>query len=67
MQIVGFDNIAAVQDLIKQGDVLCTVDQHADQIAADGITYALEILKTHSTPVDKETAVDLVTKESLAK
>ncbi len=65
--IVGFDNISAVQDLIKQGDVLCTVDQHADQIATNGITYALEILKTKSTPADKETAVDLVTKETLTK
>jgi len=65
VQIVGFDNIAAVRDLIKQGDILCTVDQHADQIATDGIVYALEILKTHATPADKETAVDLVTKESL--
>ena len=65
--LVGFDNIAAVQELVKKGDVLCTVDQHADQIATNGISYALEILKTKSTPVDKETQVDLVTKESLTK
>ncbi len=65
--IVGYDNISAVQDLIKQGDVLCTVDQHGDQIATQGILYALEILKTKSPPADKETAVDLVTKETLTK
>jgi ribose transport system substrate-binding protein len=67
VQLVGFDNIAAVQELIKKRDVLCTVDQHADQIATNGITYALEILKTKSTPTDKETAVDLVTAETLKK
>lgn len=67
VQLVGFDNIEAVQDLIKKGDVLCTVDQHGDQIAVYGIEYALEILKTHATPADKETPVDLVTAQTLKK
>jgi ribose transport system substrate-binding protein len=65
IQLVGFDNIAAVQQLVKNGDVLCTVDQHADQIATNGVHYALEIIKTHSTPTDKETPVDLVTADTL--
>lgn len=65
VQLVGFDNIAAVQELVKNGGVLCTVDQHADQIATNGISYALEILKTKIAPTDKETAVDLVTADSL--
>jgi hypothetical protein len=47
--------------------VLCTVDQHADKIAVNGIEYALEILKSHATPADKETAVDLITAETLKK
>lgn len=63
--VVGFDNISAVQELIKEGRILCTVDQHADRIAVNGITYALEILKTKQTPQDKETPVDLITAESL--
>jgi ribose transport system substrate-binding protein len=65
VQLIGFDDIAAVQELVKSGDVLCTVNQHADQIAADGVEYALEILKTHAAPADKETPVDLVTAETL--
>lgn len=64
VQLVGFDNVDAVRELLKKGDVLCTVDQHADQIAVNGVEYALEILKTHEAPADKETAVDLVTKET---
>src|SRR5207247_681879 len=53
VQLVGFDNIAAIQELIKKGDVLCTVDQHADRIAVNGIEYALEILKTHSAQIGR--------------
>uniref|UniRef100_UPI00375246A7 sugar ABC transporter substrate-binding protein n=1 Tax=Armatimonas sp. TaxID=1872638 RepID=UPI00375246A7 len=63
--IVGFDNIGATQALIKSGSVLCTVDQHGDQLAAFGIDYALEMLSKKATPVDKETPVDLVTAETL--
>ncbi len=63
--VVGFDNITAVQALIKEGRIVCTVDQHADQIAVFGIKHALEILETEQTPKDKETPVDLITAESL--
>jgi ribose transport system substrate-binding protein len=65
VKVVGFDNIGAVQALIKKGEILCTVDQHADQIAVYGIGYALEILKTQAAPADKETPVDLITAGSL--
>jgi ribose transport system substrate-binding protein len=65
VKVVGFDNISAVQSLIKEGKVVCTVDQHGDQIAVFGIEYALEVLKTGETPVDRETAVDLITAEDL--
>jgi len=67
VQLVGFDNIPAVRELIRKGEVLCTVDQHADQIAVNGIEYALEILKAHTTPTDKETPVDLITAQTLKK
>jgi len=63
--VIGFDNIKAVQELMKKGEILCTVDQHADQIAVFGIEYALEILKTKAAPADKETPVDLITAEAL--
>ena len=59
--VAGFDNIKAVQDLIGQGRVLCTVDQHGDQIAVFGIQHALDILAKRSGMADKSTAVDLVT------
>jgi ribose transport system substrate-binding protein len=63
--VVGYDNISAVQELLKKGEVLATIDQHADRLAVFGIEYALEILKNRSTPEDRETPVDLVTAESI--
>ncbi|MBL7223397.1 MAG: sugar ABC transporter substrate-binding protein, partial [Candidatus Brocadiae bacterium] len=63
--VVGFDNISAVQQLMKEGKVLCTVDQHADQIAVYGILFALDILNGKAKPADKETPVDLVTAADL--
>ena len=66
IKVVGFDNISAVQKLIKEGKVLATADQHADQLAVFGIQYALEALKTHQMPTeDKETPVDLITAADL--
>jgi ribose transport system substrate-binding protein len=63
--VIGFDNITAVQRLLKEGKILCTVDQHADKLALFGIEYALEMLKGRGTPSDKETPVDLITAEVL--
>lgn len=63
--LIGYDNISAIQELIKEGKVLCTIDQHADQIAVYGIEYALEMLKEGGKPADRETPVDLITAEDL--
>lgn len=63
--VIGFDNITAVQRLLKEGKILCTVDQHADKLAIYGIEYALEMLGGKGTPSDKETPVDLITAETL--
>ena len=64
--VVGFDNIQAVQDLIRSGDILCTVDQYADLLAVFGIEYALSMLEDGEIILeDKETAVDLITAADL--
>lgn len=64
--VVGYDNIAAVRQLLREGRVLATADQHADQLAVFGIEYALEMLRTRAVPADRETPVDLITRETLA-
>ncbi|MCI0414350.1 substrate-binding domain-containing protein, partial [bacterium] len=63
--VVGFDNISAVQQLIRERKILATADQHADQLAVFGIEYALTILRDKSLPQDRETPVDLITLETL--
>ncbi|WCJ59867.1 sugar ABC transporter substrate-binding protein [Fontisphaera persica] len=65
IRVVGYDNIAAVRQLLKEGRVLATADQHADQLAVYGIEYALEMIKTQAAPADRETPVDLITAASL--
>jgi ribose transport system substrate-binding protein len=65
VQIVGFDNISAVRDLLREGKVLATMDQHADQLAVFGIEAALDILRGQAAAADRETPVDLITAETL--
>lgn len=65
IHVVGYDNIAAVQELLREGRVLATADQHADQLAVFGIEYALEMLREGTTPADRETPVDLITAATL--
>lgn len=63
--VVGFDNISAIRNHIRNGRVLATADQHADLLAAYGIEFALQILSSNVVPADIATPVDLVTLETL--
>lgn len=66
VQVVGFDNISAVQAAIADGKVLATADQHGDQLAVFGIETALKLIADPSTKTqDVETPVDLITAETL--
>ena len=63
--IVGFDNISAMQQMIREGRVLATADQHGDQLAVYGIEAALQVLRGEAEPRDQQTPVDLITAETL--
>jgi ribose transport system substrate-binding protein len=65
IRVVGFDDISAIREAVRKGEVLATADQHADQLAVYGIEYALRILRGGVEPEDRETPVDVVTAESL--
>ncbi len=65
--VVGYDNISAVRELLADGRMLATADQHAGQLAVFGIEHALEMLESGRTPGDRETPVDLVTARTLAE
>ncbi|MFO0940924.1 MAG: sugar ABC transporter substrate-binding protein [Pirellulales bacterium] len=64
LKIVGFDNINAVQQAIREGKILATADQHGDQLAVFGIEVALELVKGTSSinkDANVETPVDVIT------
>ena len=63
--VAGFDNISAVQQLIRDGQMLATADQHGDRLAVYGIEYAREMLARKASPADRETPVDLITAATL--
>ncbi|MEX3945150.1 sugar ABC transporter substrate-binding protein [Paraburkholderia sp. BR10937] len=64
--VVGYDNIAAIKPMLKDGRVLATADQFAAKQAVFGIDTALKALKEHKKQSELsgivETPVVLVTK-----
>ncbi|CCE96114.1 HTH-type transcriptional repressor purR Purine nucleotide synthesis repressor; Pur regulon repressor [Sinorhizobium fredii HH103] len=44
IKVVGFDNVSAVQPLLKEGKLLATVDQFGSQMASDAIDKALAVV-----------------------
>lgn len=66
IEVVGFDNITAAQEAIREGRMLATADQHGDQLAVFGIEVALQLIADpQSNPEDRQTPVDLITKAEL--
>jgi ribose transport system substrate-binding protein len=66
--VVGFDNIGAAKEAIREGKMLATADQHGDQLAVYGIEFALSQIREPSEKLqDKQTAVDLITSDTLGK
>ena len=68
VQVVGYDNIAAIKPMLKDGRVLATADQYAAKQAVFGIELAQKALaaKTpqNQLPATVKTDVVLVTKDS---
>lgn len=65
IQIVGFDNIGAVQNLIKKGKCLATIDQFGPEMAANAIKIGFRILDGEKLSGWQKTPIKLVTKETL--
>jgi ribose transport system substrate-binding protein len=63
--VIGFDNISAVQALVRDGTILATASQHADLLAVYGIEHALESIQSNVAPADRATPVDLITADAL--
>ena len=65
IQIVGFDNIGAVQNLIKDGKVLTTIDQFGPEMAANASKIGMKILAGEKLSGWQKTPVKLITKNDL--
>lgn len=65
IQIVGFDNIGAVQDLIKKDKCLATIDQFGPEMAANAIKIGFRILNGEKLAGWQKTPIKLVTKKDL--
>ncbi|MCO6052210.1 sugar ABC transporter substrate-binding protein [Mesorhizobium sp. RP14(2022)] len=65
IKVVGFDNIPAVQPLIKSGKMLATIDQYGAQMAAMGIDYGLKELAGEKHSGWVKTDIKLITAQDL--
>jgi len=65
IQIVGFDNIGAVQVLIKEGKVLATIDQFGPEMAANAIKIGFKIMEGEKLSGWQKTPIELVTKDNV--
>ncbi len=65
IQIVGFDNIGAVQKLIKDGKILATIDQFGPEMAANAIKVGFRILGGEKLTGWQPTPLKLITKDEL--
>ena len=67
VQVVGYDNIAAIKPMLADGRVLATADQFAAKQAVFGIDTALKAIHDHKKQSDLqeivETPVELVVKK----
>src|SRR6201984_2530093 len=61
IKVVGFDNIPAVQPLLKDGKLLATIDQFGSQMDANGIDYAMKALAGEKLEGWIKTPIKLVT------
>lgn len=66
IQVVGFDNIPAVQPLVRSGKMLATIEQYGARMAVIGIEYGLRELKGEKFSGWVKTPVKLILAKDLA-
>lgn len=65
VKLIGIDNDSAMQDLIKNGEALATVDQFSGQLAVYGIQYAIQAINGEEVKDRIRTPIEVITKEKL--
>ncbi len=65
VQVVGFDNIPAVQKLVKEGKVLATIDQFGPDMATNCIKTGFRMKKGEKLTGWRKTPVKLITAKNV--
>lgn len=65
VKIASFDNIPAIQPNVKDGSVVATLEQYGSQQAANGIDYAMRMIKGEKITGWQKTPIKLITKADL--
>lgn len=68
--VAGFDNLVVIQGEILKGTIHCTIDQHADWMASEGVKMAQKLMRGEEVPESdrvKLVNLELITKEVLLK
>ena len=65
VQVVGFDNIPAVQKLVKEGKVLATIDQFGPDMATNCIKTGFKMKKGEKLTGWRKTPVKLITAKNV--
>jgi ABC-type sugar transport system substrate-binding protein len=63
--VAGYDNLAAAQEKLKSGELLCTIEQHPDLMGAYGVRCAVALLEGKDIPAEIAVPTDLITAESV--
>lgn len=66
--VAGFDNLKAAQEEIMKGTLHCTIDQHPEWMAAEGVKMAKRLMEGETIGEDeriKLVELELITKEVL--
>jgi ribose transport system substrate-binding protein len=64
IKVIGFDNDNSVRPLIKNGDMLATIDCFGSQMAAEGIDFAMQALHGEKHKGWIKTQMELIVKSS---
>lgn len=63
--VVGFDNITAAQELMKNGKLLATVDQFGPEMAANAIEVGFRMMDGETITGWEKTPIELVTMDDM--
>jgi ribose transport system substrate-binding protein len=65
IKVAAFDNIPAIQPNVRDGSVVATLDQYGSLQAANGIDYAMRLIKGEKITGWQKTPIKLITKADL--